>query len=227
MEQQTTLDTATGSQDTIESQEQTTSKAFTQEELDRIVADRIARERGKYEKKYAGIDLDRYQRLMEAEEQRIQDEQRARGEFETILKSTVEKKEAVINQLKSELQAVKVDGQLLNIASSNRVVNPQQVVRLLKDQVRLAETGDVEVVDPRTGQLKYSESGDPYGIQDLVQEFLRENPHFVAAAPAGAGSRSNVNPGKSTQEIDVSKLDMTKPEHRAIYKEYRKQQGLQ
>jgi len=227
MEQQTTLEMATGSQESIESQDTQQTRAFTQEELDKIVADRIARERGKYEKKYAGIDLERYNKLMEAEEKRIQEEQRARGEFETILKSTVEKKDSVINQLKSELQAVKVDGQLLNIASANRVVNPQQVVRLLKDQVRLAETGDVEVIDPRTGQLKYSESGDPYAITDLVGEFLRENPHFVAAAPAGAGSRSNVNPGKSNAEVDVSKLDMTKPEHRAIYKEYRKQKGLQ
>lgn len=227
MEQQTTLEVATGSPETIESQEVQQARAFTQDELDKIVADRIARERGKYEKKFAGIDLERYQKLMAAEEQRIQDEQRARGEFENILKSTVEKKDTQINQLKSELQAVKVDGQLLNIASANRVVNPQQVVRLLKDQVRLAETGDVEVIDPSTGQLKYSESGDPYAITDLVGEFLRENPHFVAAAPAGSGARSNVNPGKSTTEIDISKLDMTKQEHRAVYKEYRKQQGLQ
>jgi hypothetical protein len=227
MEQQTTLDTATGSQESIESQEGQSTRAFIQDELDKIVADRIARERGKYEKKYAGIDLDRYQTLMDAEEKRIQDEQKARGEFENILKNTVEKKDSVISQLKSELQAVKVDGQLLNIASTNRVVNPQQVVRLLKDQVRLAETGDVEVIDPRTGQLKYSESGDPYGINDLVSEFLRENPHFVAAAPAGSGSRSNVNPGKSNQEVDPSKLDMTNPEHRAVYKEYRKHKGLQ
>lgn len=226
MEQQNTLDMATGGQDSDPNQDQAT-KTFTQDELDRIVADRIARERSKYEKRFAGVDLDRYQKLMEAEEQRIQDEQKARGEFETILKSTVEKKDSVINQLKQEIQTYKVDGQLLNIASANRVVNPQQVVRLLKDQVRLAETGDVEVIDPKSGQIKYSESGDPYRIDDLVQNFLKENPHFVAAAPAGAGTRSQAQPGKSNHEIDLAKLDMKNPEHRAIYKEYRKQQGLQ
>ena len=226
MEQQNTLEAATDSQDASQSQDNVTTRSFTQEELDKIVADRIARERGKYEKKYSGIDLDRYNHLMEAEEKRIQEEQKARGEFESILKSTVEKKDSVINQLKTELQAVKVDGQLLNIASANRVVNPQQVVRLLKDQVRLAETGDVEVIDPRTGQLKYSESGDPYGINDLVGEFLKENPHFVAAAPAGTGARSSTQPGKSNLEVDITKLDMKNPEHREIYKEYRKQNGI-
>jgi hypothetical protein len=226
MEQQNTLDTVTDNQDASQSQEAQSTRAFTQDELDKIVADRIARERGKYEKKYAGVDLDRYNHLMEAEEKRIQEEQKARGEFENILKSTVEKKDTVITQLKTELQAVKVDGQLLNIASANRVVNPQQVVQLLKNQVRLAETGDVEVIDPRTGQLKYSESGDPYGINDLVGEFLKDNPHFVAAAPAGSGTRSQAQQAPSNQEIDPAKLDMKNPEHRELYKEYRKRMGI-
>ena len=225
MEQQATLDTATDSQDTNQSQATTVTRQFTQDELDKIVADRIARERGKYEKKYSGIDLDRYQTLMDAEEKRIQDEQKARGEFENILKTTVEKKDSVINQLKTELQTVKVDGQLLNIASANRVVNPQQVVRLLKDQVRLAETGEVEVIDPITRQVKYSDSGDLVNIEHLVQDFLRENPHFVAATPAGAGSRSSTQPGRAT-ELDITQLDMKNPEHRELYREYRKTHGI-
>ena len=225
MEQQATLDTATDSQDINQSQATTATRQFTQDELDKIVADRIARERGKYEKKYSGIDLERYQTLMDAEEKRIQDEQKARGEFENILKTTVEKKDSVINQLKTELQTVKVDGQLLNIASANRVVNPQQVVRLLKDQVRLAETGEVEVIDPITRQVKYSDSGDLVNIEHLVQDFLRENPHFVAATPAGAGSRSSTQPGRPA-ELDITQLDMKNPEHRALYKEYRKTHGI-
>ena len=174
MEQQATLDTATDSQDANQSQATTVTRQFTQDELDKIVADRIARERGKYEKKYSGIDLERYQQLMEAEEKRIQDEQKARGEFENILKTSLEKKDSVINQLKTELQTVKVDGQLLNIASSNRVVNPQQVVRLLKDHVRLAETGEVEVIDPVTKQVKYTDDGDLLNIEHLVQDFRSE-----------------------------------------------------
>lgn len=220
------LDTATDSPAEGQSQESTATKTFTQDELDKIVADRIARERGKYEKKYAGIDLDKYNQLTAAEEQRKLEEQKARGEFEQILKTTVEKKDTVIRQLQSELQTVLVDGQLLNAASANRVVNPQQVVRLLKDQVRLGETGTVEVIDPQSGQLKYSESGDPYKIADLMSDFLRENPHFVAAAAPGSGTRSNANANKPNKEIDISKLDMKNPEHRKIYAEYRKQNGI-
>lgn len=228
MEQPNTLDTATGSQDEFQSQEAKTStaKSFTQEDLDKIVADRVARERGKYEKKYAGVDIEKYQSLADAEEKRTLEQQKARGEFETILKTTVEKKDTVINQLKSELQAVKVDGQLMNLASANRAVNPAQVVRLLKDQVRLAETGDVEVIDSRTGQVKYSDSGDPYGIDKLVGDFLKENPHFISAAQAGSGTRSQAQPGSSLGAIDLASLDMKNPAHKALYKEYRKAQGI-
>jgi len=212
-------DTATDSQANVSnSTNQEDGKRFTQDEIDKIVADRIARERTKYEKKYAGVDLDKYVHLTEAEEQRKIDEQKARGEFETILKTTVDKKDSVIKQLQSELKTIKVDGQLLNIASQNKVVNPQQVVELLKSQIRLAETGDVEVIDSKTGQLKYSESGDAYKMEDLVKDFIKENPHFVLASPAGAGGRSVTQPTKNTQ-IDLGALDMRNPEHRALYKQ--------
>jgi hypothetical protein len=59
-----------------------------------------------------------------------------------------------------------------------------------------------------------------------MTEFLRENPHFVAAAPAGSGTRSNANANKPNLEVDISRLDMKNPEHRKIYAEYRKQNGI-
>jgi N-methylhydantoinase B/oxoprolinase/acetone carboxylase alpha subunit len=59
----------------------------------------------------------------------------------------------------------------------------------------------------------------------LVTDFLKENPHFVQAAPAGSGARPSAQ-GKSKAEIDVSKLDMKNPEHRKVYAEYRKTAGL-
>jgi hypothetical protein len=216
------LETATDSQETLQSQE-TTAKNFTQDDLDKIVADRIARERSKYEKKFAGVDLDHYRQLSEEAEQRQIAEQTKRGEFETILKTTVEKKDTVIQKLQSELQTIKIDGQLLDVASRNRAVNPQQVVQLLKNQVRLGETGSVEVVD-REGRLMYSDSGEPLAVSDLVGSFLKDNPHFVTASAPGSGTRPTAQ--SKPANFDISKLDMNNPEHRKQYAEYRKTQGL-
>jgi len=223
MEQQT-LDQGTDAAMDIESQEANsqTSRSFTQEDLDKIVADRVARERKKFEKRFEGVDMDRYRQLTEAEEARKLEDQKKRGEFENILKETVGKKDSAIQQLKQELHSIKVDGSLLSVASQARAVNPEQVVRLLKDQVRLGESGDVEILDPRTGQVRYNDSGEAMAMSELVNEFLTSNPHFLAAAPGGAGVQGNTRT-KGVESVDPSRLDLNDPEQRKIYAEWRKQ----
>jgi hypothetical protein len=62
-------------------------------------------------------------------------------------------------------------------------------------------------------------------VEDLVQDFLSANPHFVAATPATTMGRSNISNG-SPQKVDISKLDLKNPEHRKVYAEYRKTAGL-
>jgi hypothetical protein len=53
--------------------QQSQGKTFTQEELDRIVADRVARERKKLDRKLEGIDIEEARRLMlEREEAEIE-----------------------------------------------------------------------------------------------------------------------------------------------------------
>jgi len=122
-------------------------KTFTQEELDRIVADRIARERRKAEKKLEGIDLDEARKIMQEREQADIERQKERGEFESILKQTVEKKDQEITAYKRKLQETLVDGSLLSAASKHDAVSPEQVSQLLKNRVRLADDGGVEVLD--------------------------------------------------------------------------------
>jgi hypothetical protein len=199
----------------------TEAKMLSQDEVNRIIADRVERERKKFEKRFEGVDLDRYRSLTEAEEARKLEDQKRRGEFESILKSTVEKKDTAIGQLKQELESIKVDGAMLNAASNARAVNPQQVVALVRNQVRLSETGQAEVLDPRTGQVRYNESGDPMSMTELVSEFLAQNPHFVSASPAGSGTTSNTRANGVTS-VDPTKLDLNDPAQRAQYAEWRK-----
>lgn len=197
------------------------AKNLSQEEVNRIVADRVERERKKFEKRYDGVDLDRYRQLTEAEEASKLEDQKRRGEFESVLKDTVGKKDTVIQSLQQELQNIKVDGNLLNAASSARAVNPQQVVALLKNQIRLSETGDVEVLDPVTGTVRYTDSGDVMAISDLVGEFLQANPHFIAATPSGSGTTGNSRT-TSGSAFDPLQADLSDPVQRAKYGEWRK-----
>lgn len=173
------------------------AKTFTQEELDRIVADRIARENRKFEKRISGIDLEEARDLLSAKEKADEERQKERGEFDSILKSTVEKKDVEIRGYKAKLQQTLVDGALLSAASQNNAVSPEQVSTLLKNNTRLADDGGVEVLDSK-GLPRYNDKGELLSVNDMVTEFLTANPHFVKASQGGTGSQGNA--GGSTQK---------------------------
>ncbi len=228
MENKTAEPTEAQTQETeaTASEQSTQEQKFSQADIDKIVADRIARERRKFEKKYEGVDVDQYKELTAKQEKEREDRLKAKGEFEKILKETVNKKDSTIQTLQSQISSIKVDGALVDTASKYRAISPNQVVKLLKEQVRLNESGDVEVVDAKTGQTRYGEDGTHLTIDSLVKEFITENPHFVAAGPAGSGSTSRVGDSGAGETLDISKLDMSNAEHRKIYAEYRKKSGI-
>ena len=178
----------------VESQE---TKTFTQEELDRIVADRVAREQRKFDKRLSGVDLDEAKDLLAKKEAAELERQKERGEFDKVLKQTVEKKDMEIQSYKSKLQQTLVDGAILGAASNSNAVNPTQVSQLLKDQTRLSDDGTVEVLDAN-GVPRYNDSGDLLSVNEMVAEFLTVNPHMVKASQGGTGSMGNA--GGSTQK---------------------------
>jgi hypothetical protein len=190
---------------------------FNQEQVDKIVADRLKRERKKIESKYSGVDVEAYKQWQQDKEASELEAQKQRGEFDNILKSTVEKKDAEISQLRNQIQKREVDGALLTAASTNGAVAPDQVSSLLSSQVRLNGEGVAEVVDTN-GNPRYSETGDLMKPSDLVAEFLTANPHFVKASVGGTGSTGNAG-GSTPKQKSVA--DMTMDE----YREHRKSVG--
>lgn len=207
----------------VETQVETPS--LTQDDVNRIVAERVQRERAKFEKKYSGIDLDRYNELVAKEEQTRTSELEKRGEYEKLLKEQADKFNTRISQYEQELQNIKVDGSLLTAASNARAVNPEQVAQLLKTQLRLNEAGAVDVLD-NNGQVRYNDNGEALGVTDLVNEFLTANPHFVSAGPQGSGTGQGVGKQSPVVDNDISKLDMKNPEHRRRYAEIMRNKGI-
>ena len=88
----------------VETPEVQDVKTFTQEELDRIVADRVARTKRQYDKKLDGIDLDEAKSLLQRQQEAEIEKQKERGEFESILRQTVEKKDQEISTYKQRLE---------------------------------------------------------------------------------------------------------------------------
>ena len=214
-----------GEKQVTETQTKEQENLLSQDDVNRIVAERVAREKAKFEKKYSGVDLDLYNDLVTKQEQARQQEMEKRGEFEKLLKEQAEKFTGKISQYQTELTSIKVDGALLNEASANKAINPQQVVQLLKGQVKLNEAGTVDVVDAN-GQVRYDENGSPLAVSSLVNEFLTANPHFVSAGPTGSGTGQGVGKQANVVETDVTKLDMNNPNHRKQYAEIMRAKGV-
>lgn len=216
---------ATDAQATQAENQANTAKSYTQEEVDNM----MARMRGSLEKKllkpYEDLgDPAELRQIREEYTKRQQAEQIKRGEFEKTLQELAAKKDAEIQKRDSIIKEYKVNTPLLNAAAANRAVAPEQVRQLLSHNVRLNEEGEVEVVDTK-GVVRYDDKGRPLAVEDLVREFLDSNPHFRSAAPATTNTRTMITPG-TQQKLDIAGLDMTKPEHRKLYKEYRKTAGL-
>ena len=201
------------------------AKTFTQEEVNAILARTKTQLEKKYASKYEDLgDPEELRSLKTEAERRAQEQQIKRGEFEKTLQELAAKKDAEIQKRDAKIREYQINMPLLSAAAKYLAVAPEQVKSLLNNMVRLNPEGEVEVVG-NDGSVRYKDNGQALEVDDLVQEFLSSNPHFVSASPSTTNTKSNMN-ANGPSNLDVSKLDMTKPEHRKIYAEYRKSAGL-
>jgi hypothetical protein len=200
-------------------------KTFTQEEVNAILARTKTQIEKKFLTKYQDLgDPDELRNIKSDYEKRQQEQQIKRGEFEKTLQEMAAKKDAEISKRDSIIKEYKVNSPLLSAAAKYRAVNAEQVKSLLNNHVRLNADGDVEVVG-EGGSVRYRDDGQPLAVEDLVREFLDSNPHFVSASPSTTNTKSNISQGQPAK-LDITKLDMKNPEHRKVYAEYRKTNGL-
>ena len=144
-----------------------------------------------------------------------------RGEFEDLLKQQADKHNEEKTALQKQLEQTKVNDALVNSAVKNKAINPEQVTNLLKGKVKLNEDGRVEIL-AENNQPRYNSKGELLSVDDYVQEFITQNPHFQSATPSGSGSVANV--GKvNAKPFNIADLDMTNPDDRKRYAEYKKE----
>jgi hypothetical protein len=198
------------------------NRSYTQKEVD----DMMARMKGSLEKKllkpYADLgDPEELRQLREEATKRQTEQQIKRGEFEKTLQELASRKDAEISKRDAIIKEYKVNTPLLGAAAKYRAVNAEQVRTLLQGSVRLNEDGEVEVIDAK-GSVRYNDRGAPITVEDLVDEFLKQNPHFVQSSPATTNTKTNVQASSlGNGRVDLSKLDLTKASDRQIYKEAR------
>jgi len=201
----------------LDNNNQASEKFYTQKEVDDMMARTKNAVTKKLSSRYEDLgDIEELRQIKQTFEKQKLDDQKKRGEFDSILQNLAQKKDEEIRKRDEIIKNYTVDVPLVNAAAQFRAVNAEQVRTLLKPQVRLNEVGDVEVLDNK-GTVRYNDQGQPFRVEDLVKEFLDTNPHFVSAGASTTQGRSNVN--QSQTKLDLSKLDMKNSDHRRMYRE--------
>jgi len=193
------------------------STTFNQEDVDRIVKQRLEAEKSKHQRQLDEVKKQE-EEILKAKQV---EEAKSKSELEKLMKERIAEKDTEITKYKQAMQKERIDNQILSVASRNKAISPSQVVSLLKDEVRLTDDGRIEIVD-NNSNVRYNTKGELLTIEDRVKEFLDANPHFRQGSLSGSGSQSSVE-GKTVKPFNIQDLDMSKSEDRAKYAEYRKE----
>jgi len=224
MDLKQTLATNNATDASLEDEGQAQEKFYSQKEFDDAMAKTRAAVERKVTKQFEGLgDLEELKTIKSQIENKKFEEQKSKGDFDSILKEMASKKDAEIARRDQIIAQYRVDSPLLETAAKYRAVAPEQVKALLRNNIRLTQDGEVEVVD-NNGTTRYKDSGDPMGVEDLVKSFLDANPHFVAAGPSTTQTKSGMGSSGVNSKIDITKLDMSKPSDRQIYAQWKNEQ---
>ena len=192
-------------------------QTFTQEQLDNIIKTRLEAEQRKTQKILEAEESKKAELIKEQELK----EAKSKADIEKIMQDRLSEKDSELNRYKMQIKKEKVDNSILSVANREKSINAQQVVSLLKDEVKYTDDGRIEIVD-NNSNVRYNTKGELLTIDDRVKEFLDANPHFRQGSLSGSGSQSSVE-GKTVKPFNIQDLDMSKPEDRAKYAEYRKE----
>lgn len=212
--------------ETPEVTEKPNARTFSQEELNEIVERRLHKERQTINKKIGVDDLDSAINIVKAQKEIEEKQKIQKGEFEEILKTKTQEWNKEKTNLEVQLKDIKINKSLLSSASKNKAINPDQVVELLNRDIKLNESGNVEILD-KNGLARYNSKGELLTTDELVQEFLTQNPHFVSATPSGSGSVSNVDRGELNSSFKIEDLDMSNAKDREKYAKWKQKRNSQ
>jgi len=202
-----------------ETTEQSTPK---QPDIDKIVQERLARQKLSIMKDLGIENLEDAKSALEEKKKKEEELALERGKFDEVIKKKSQEYSEKLSKLESELKNERIDKQLINSASKNGAINPDQIKELLKNNVQLNAEGRVEILD-KDKTPRYNSNGELLSVDEAVQEFLTQNAHFQSATPSGSGSVSNVGKSETNKTINISELDMNNPADRKLYAEHRKQ----
>ena len=196
--------------------EKAPEQTFTQAQLDTIIKSRLEAEKTKHQRQ---LDEQKKKDDELLKEKQLQDA-KTKAEIEKLMKERIAEKDQELLNMKNMIKKEKIDNSVMSVASKMNAVNPQQIVELMKSNIKLSDDNRIEILD-KHNNIRYNDKGELLTIEESVKEFLDTNPHFSKGSLSGVGSQSSVE-GKTVKPFNIQDLDMSKAEDRQKYAEYRK-----
>ena len=196
--------------------EKAPEQTFTQAQLDNIIKSRLEAEKTKHQRQ---LDEQKKKDDELLKEKQLQDA-KTKAEIEKLMKERIAEKDQELLNMKNMIKKEKIDNSVMSVASKMNAVNPQQIVELMKNNIKLSDDNRIEILD-KHNNIRYNDTGELLTIEESVKEFLDTNPHFSKASLSGVGSQSSIE-GKTVKPFKISDLDMSKAEDRQKYAEYRR-----
>ena len=196
--------------------EKAPEQTFTQAQLDNIIKSRLEAEKTKHQRQ---LDEQKKKDDELLKEKQLQDA-KTKAEIEKLMKERIAEKDQELLNMKNMIKKEKIDNSVMSVASKMNAVNPQQIVELMKSNIKLSDDNRIEILD-KHNNIRYNDKGELLTIEESVKEFLDANPHFSKGSLSGEGSQSSVE-GKTVKPFNIQDLDMSKAEDRQKYAEYRK-----
>lgn len=177
-------------------------KTFSQEDLDRIVSDRLARDR---RDRPSDEEIEKLREKAEAHDEAEQanqselDKARTRAEQAEAKAEEAEKK---VTEATEGAQDLLRRAEIITAASKLEAVNPDAVHALLKEKGFKAKDGDNEL------EVTIGDDGQVTNAEEVVKAFLEadENKYLVGSTPdpgpGDGGARQTPGKGLTKQQLD-------------------------
>jgi len=158
------------------------------------------------EDKIEGVDVDKYNSLIEKEQEIEQKRLADEGEYDKLLEEHRRKSEAQLQKSqehsglwKGRFEKQVIDNVLLT-AATERSVSASEAVTLIRANYTFGvnEEGLVEITDAK-GQALFDDSGNAVTPQGVMSQFLEARPHLCKPTGGGSGSRGAGAPGRKPE----------------------------
>jgi len=163
-------------------------------------------------KRFDGVDVEEYNTLKTGAASAAQKELETSGNFEEAKAAIVSSYDEKLNEankraasIENKYKKLAVNDAIVNSASKLNAINPAQLSMLLKDNVRLTDSGDVEVLNAE-GKAKFNGEGNLLSIDSYVEDFLKENQYLVKGPNSGGGSKGGDHKATETNLTGTARL---------------------